>query len=172
MKAQAPVGRVTPGQMDGGYERVAATHYLDLSNDNIQFSDIQSGVRKIRRKGGKGPLGLLLSDYQSSQIDTWLIPYGKVEPSQMAQAIFGTQVSAVRVGDVVVDLIPSMKLFGNAILVTAQNVNVGPKGADRVFHPELLGKVGDYSQIMLNGEYTCEWALPYSHLWFKSVKYA
>jgi len=168
---QASSGEDTAGRFDGAYERIAGTNYVDFGSDNISYPDVQQMVRKCTRKGATGPFMLAVSDYQHDQIDQWAQPYGRLEASELAQAIFGSHVFALRVQGKVIDIISTDEMDVNALLCSYQLVGVGPKSADRVFHPEAIGKKGDYDEVMVVGEYTCEWPLPYAHCWGKSVKY-
>jgi|GEM_PF-3090567 len=169
---QAGAGETTAGRMDGAYERVVGSNYIDFSDADITYPDIQKMVRKINRKGNSGQKVLFVSDYQGHQIDQWLQAYGRIDSSQWAQTVFGTHVPAVRVGNEIVDIIATDIMDTQALMVSKDNVGVGPQAADRVFHPEALGKKGDYDEMMVVGEYTCEWMLVYSHCWGKSVNFA
>jgi len=171
---QAAVGDDTAGRMDGAYERIAATNYVDFSDGNITYADLQKMVRKCRRKGAKLlNAALFLPDYQHDIVSQWLLSYQRYEASQRAQQIFGANCAAIQIGQTLVDIIPlsGEAMDTEALLCSPENVGVGPKDASRVFHPEALGKKGDYDEVMIVGEYTCEWMLPYSHCYATSLAY-
>lgn len=165
----AAVGDATAGRFDGAYERIVGSNYIDFSDENPTYPDIQKMVRKCTRKGGKGPFALFVSDYCHHQIDQWAISYGKLEASELARAIFGANVFAIRVGNYLIDIISTDEMDNNLLFCSSALVGFGPKDAKRVLHPELMGKQGDYEEIMVVGEYTCQWPLPFAHCWGKNV---
>ncbi len=169
--ALQPVGEDSAGRFDGIYERVAAVNVVDFSASNITFPDIQLMARKITRKGGR-PAALFVSDYQGNQIDTWVDASAKRDPSQLAKAIFGSHVYGLLVGVNLLDVIATDEMDTNCLMASAGHIRFGPKGPDRVFHPELLGKKGDYEEIQVVGEYVGEPAMPSAHCWGKDVKLA
>lgn len=170
--ATAPAGDTTAGRMDGIYERVVGSSYVDFSSGDITYANLQLMIRKVTRKGARGPFALFVSDYQGHQMDTWMQAYAQVQPSDLAAAVFGSHVKAIRVGQHVIDIIATDEMDKNCLLASRDNIRVGPKSPKRQFHVELLGKKGDYTELMLVGEYTCEVALAYSHCWGKDVKLA
>jgi len=168
---QAASGETTAGRMDGAYERIAGSNYVNFSSADLTYPDIQKMYRMCKRKGGS-PRALFISDYQGHIADQWIMAYGQVSASELAQAIFGSHVRAIRVGNDVLDIISTDIMQKLALMVTVENTGVGPKDASRVFHPEQLGKDGDRDKVMVVGEYTCEWANAYTHCWGLSVNYS
>jgi hypothetical protein len=169
--AQAPTVSVK-GRFDGAYERIAAGgNTLDMSAGNLDYDDLQGAVRTIRRKGGR-PTALFCSDYQADFINNFALAATQVVASQTAMDIWGANVRALRFSDLVIDIIPTQEMKTYAMLVSPEFVGVGPKEVARHFHPEELGKAGDYDRIQIVGEYTARWAAPEAHLVFEDVAYS
>jgi len=169
-KAQAGAGDTTAARPDGAFERIAATSYVDYSDTNLQYPDLQLQMRKAKRKGGR-PRVFFCSDYQHDQISQWPISYVNLQPSDLAKAIFGAHVSSIRVGQDVIDIVSSDKMGKNSWLCSPEFVGVGPRRADRAFHLKPVGVLGDYEQVMSIGEYCVCVQNPYAHVWGTSVKF-
>ncbi len=170
--AQAPVADSTEGRFDGAYERIAAAgNAVDMSAGNLDYDDLQAVVRTVRRKGGM-PRVLFCSDVQADIINAYASSSMSADPSQIAQLIWGPHVKALRFSDLVVDIVPTADMGKYALLCSPEFVGVGPKELGRHFHPEALGKGGDYDAIQIVGEYTVRWAAPEAHAMMFDVAFA
>jgi len=167
-KAVARVAKTTAGVADGIYERVAATASVDMSDDLITYTDVQKAIRAMRKRGAR-PSALACSFYQADYFNNLGISQITLGGSEAARVIYGTVVPQLRVGDIMLDIIATDKMDDNAMILSPENINVGPKEVGRHFHPEPLGKEGDSDQVMIIGEYTFQVMLPWSHYWFKNV---
>lgn len=171
-KAQARSNTAgTPGKFDGLYERIASVNYADMSTDVITYLDIQAAIREMKKYDAR-PNVLLCSHYQADYFNNLNLSHVIVEGSEKAAGIYGTAVPALRIGDLVIDIIGTDKMSTNACLLTTANIGVGPKDMARHFHLKPLGVKGDSDQVMVLGEYTSQIKLPRSHYWFKNVKAA
>lgn len=160
------------GRPDGAYERIAAIgNLVDMSAGNLDYDDLQAGVRIVRRKGGR-PAALFCSDVQADIINAYATSATSVAPSELATLIWGPHVQALRFSDLVIDIIPTQEMGKFAMLVSPEFIGVGPKEIARHFHPEELGKTGDGDKIQIIGEYTFRWAAPEAHLIFEDVAYS
>jgi hypothetical protein len=166
--AVARVGKTTAGVADGIYARVAGTAAVDMSDDLITYTDVQKAIRAMRKRGAR-PSAIVCSYYQADYFNNLGIAHITLGGSEAAQVIYGTVVPTLRVGDIMLDIIATDKMDDNAMIITPQNIKVGPKEVGRHFHPEALGKEGDSDQVMIVGEYTFQVELPWSHYWFKNV---
>lgn len=170
--AQAPVAGSAAGRFDGAYERIAAAgNTTDMSAGNLDYDDLQAGVRKVRRKGGR-PTVLFCSDVQGDIINAYANSAATANPSEIAKMIWGPYVQALRFSDLVVDIVPVADMGKYAILCSPEFVGVGPKEINRHFHPEPLGKTGDFDAIQVVGEYTVRWAAPEAHNVFYDVAFS
>ncbi len=172
--AQAPSGENTAGKMLGVYERVAATNYVDLGGAAPTYEQLQQAVRKCKRWGGlkSGRAALFLSDYSGHVIDRWQIPH--VQGPSEATAIFGANVNAIRIGDVVLEIYPANEsgFLENHLLCSTDEIRVGPVSSEREFSVYKSAKVGDYDLWAVLGEYTCEVRGVYAHCYLLNALFA
>ena len=166
--AVARVGQSTAGAADGIYERVVGTASVDMSDDLITYTDVQKAIRAMRKRGAR-PSALVCSYYQADYFNNLGIAHITMGGSEAAQVIYGTVVPTLRVGDIMLDIIATDKMDDNAMILSPQNIKVGPKEVGRHFHPKALGVEGDSDQVDIIGEYTFQVMLPWSHYWFKNV---
>jgi len=172
--AQSPNGETTAGMMLGVYERVAATNYIDLGGASPTYEGLQQAVRKCKRWGGlkSGQAAVFCSDFSSHVIDRWQIPH--VQAPAEASSIFGANVSAIRVGDAILEVYPANEsgFLENHLLCSTDNVRVGPQCAEREFSLYQSAKVGDYNLWAVLGEYTCEVRGVYSHCYLLNALFS
>lgn len=166
-KSQASSG-ATPGKMDGIYERLISANSTDMGGGNIEYTDIQAAMREKKRAGAY-PSIFCCSLYQEDYIHNWGIPHVLVDGSDAARMVYGTNVVGIRVGGSVVDIIGMRKFESMAMLLSPENIKVGPRHAGDGFHVEPLAKLGRTDRLMVSGEYSCQVKLPGSHELFTDV---